>query len=72
MLRTHKYTVWTYFYVRSLEWTESDCVLRCKIWFYFPDEQHLVDQAINDLAVISYPVMRKELWDHQGANIAGC
>jgi len=28
------------------------------------------DQGMNELPVIGYPCLRKELWDRQGANIA--
>ena len=32
--------------------------------------QTLLHRAMNDLPVIGYRAMRKELWDRQGANIA--
>ena len=31
-----------------------------------------IQRVMNDLPVIGYRAMRKELWDRQGANIASC
>ena len=40
------------------------------LWEEESFQLHVGRKKMNDLPVIGYPCLRKELWDRQGANIA--